>query len=104
MENGFCTMNSSSHIKVLVGIFVFMFSFGSFSQKKIEVERFWLSANHGFNLYNEVGEQIQLFDQFLIGGNFKTFRQNVGTGVPTNPNAIFSLEPSLNRMRSNQVQ
>ena len=80
--------NSPTHIKLLVGIFILMLSFGSFSQKKIEVERFWLSANHGFNLYNEVGAQIQLFDQFLIGGYFQNFRRNVGTGVPTNPNAI----------------
>lgn len=65
-----------------------IFTSYNFAQEKRKVERLWVSANFGFTQYAEVGAQIQLFDQFLLGAYYQTLKRNVGPGVPTNPYAL----------------
>lgn len=72
---------------ILILSFIIFGNF-SYSQKKVDIERFWLSANHGFNRYNEIGGQLQIFNQFLVGAYFQNFQRNVGPGLPKNPNAL----------------
>lgn len=61
----------------------------AFSQSKVNAERLWVNVNHGFNLYNEVGAQVQIFDQFLIGGYLQNFQRKMKPGLAHNPNALF---------------
>lgn len=74
---------------ILVFCFIALASF-TFSQKKMKVERLWFNANHGFNRYNEVGGQVQIFDQFLVGAYLQSFKRKLEPGLPNNPNALFS--------------
>lgn len=68
------------------------FAFHSFSQEKVKVERFWLNYNHGFNHYNELGGNLQIRKQLLLGAYFQSYDKPTGPGLATNPNpyALFT--------------
>lgn len=87
------------YIVVLAAIFSLQFGFAQVLKEK-KIERLWLSANHGFNKYDEIGANLQIFNQFLIGGYYQNFRRNVGPGVPDNPNAMLF---SRTRYKQNKI-
>ncbi len=66
-----------------------LFTGALFSQeKKVEIERLWLSANCSFAKYYEFGAHVQIFEQLLLGAYFQNFRRNVGPGIPKKPHAF----------------